>query len=219
MPHSEFLSPCLLLEKLNLTLLPQRYMWHTNEVQDIPRIPLPPFYFDITQSSTLLIPWKSSVNELGKRVVKIWNRFKISWALQLSNSSSTPPRVFPQSSTDLSPYLYTHMLWPWWTQNYCGRSPGQQTKEILMSDKKRGLFSSSHSLCPNAQNQTKMESCSKGQYRDKKGHLPHPSSCTWSQLAPENHSGPSHSSSVLDKPLWCSQHGSSTRATCWQTGS
>lgn len=76
----------------------------------------------------------------------------------------------------------------------------QQKKDILTSGKKRGLFSPSHSVCPSAQNQSKMESYSQGQYRDKKGHLPHPSSCTWSHPAPENHSGPSHSSSVLDKP-------------------
>lgn len=78
MPHSEFLSPSLLLEKLNLTVLPQKYMWHTKEVQDISRIPLPPLYSGITQSRILLIPWRSSMNELGKRVLKSWNIFKIS---------------------------------------------------------------------------------------------------------------------------------------------
>lgn len=75
----------------------------------------------------------------------------------------------------------------------------QQTKDILMSHKKRGLFGPSHSLYLSAQNQSKLESYSEGQYRDKKGHLPHPSSCAWSQLVPGNHSGLSHSSSVLNK--------------------
>lgn len=200
MPHSEFLSPSLLLEKLNLTVLPQKYMWHTKEVQDISRIPLPPLYSGITQSPILLIPWRSSMNELGKRVLKSWNIFKISWVVQLSNTPYTPPRVFSQSSTGLSPYLYRHMLWLWWTQSYCGQLPGPTNKRYFNVRQKERLVQSFHSLCPSTQNQSKMESCSQGQYRDKKGHLSHPSSRIWSQLVPGNHSNPSHSSSVLDKP-------------------